>query len=75
MVAAPGKLEFLLMQGELDFVISDPVRIAGLPVIEWRSRLAWLASTDFSIDPAQEPAARTLPKHELVARQNTFFLA
>jgi DNA-binding transcriptional LysR family regulator len=51
MVATPGKLEFLLMQGELDFVISDPVRVAGLPVIEWRSRLAWLASTDFSIEP------------------------
>ena len=50
MVAAPSKLEFLLTQGELDFVISDPTRIAGLPVLEWRSRLAWLASTDFSID-------------------------
>ena len=51
MVAAPAKLEFLLTQGELDFVITDPTRIKGLPVIEWRSRLAWLASTDFSIDP------------------------
>ena len=51
MVAAPAKLEFLLTQGELDFVISDPARIAGLPVIEWKSRLAWLASTDFSADP------------------------
>jgi DNA-binding transcriptional LysR family regulator len=50
MVAAPSKLEFLLSQGELDFVIGDPSRIAGLPVLEWRSRLAWLASTDFSID-------------------------
>jgi len=35
----------------LDFVISDPARIAGLPVIEWKSRLAWLASTDLSLDP------------------------
>src|ERR1017187_1845452 len=51
MVAAPAKLEFLLTQGELDFVITDPMRIKGLPVTEWRSRLAWLASTDFSIDP------------------------
>jgi len=51
MVAEPAKLEFLLTQGELDFVITDPTRIKDLPVIEWRSRLAWLASTDFSIDP------------------------
>ena len=51
MVAAPAKLEFLLTQGELDFVITDPTRIRGLPVIEWGSRLAWFASTDFSIDP------------------------
>ena len=50
-VAAPGKLEFLLTQGELDFAICDPTRIAGRPVIEWRSRLAWLASPDFSADP------------------------
>ena len=50
-VGSPGKLEFLLAQGELDFVISDPTRIAGRPVIEWRSRLAWLAGTDFSVDP------------------------
>ena len=51
MVAAPAKLEFLLTQGELDFVITDPKRIKGLPVTEWKSRLAWLASIDFSIDP------------------------
>jgi DNA-binding transcriptional LysR family regulator len=51
LVAAPARLEFLLTQGELDFVITDPMRIKGLPVTEWRSRLAWLASTDFSIDP------------------------
>jgi len=50
-VAGPAKLDFLLSQGELDFIISDPTRIAGLPVIEWRSRLAWFASTDLSIDP------------------------
>jgi DNA-binding transcriptional LysR family regulator len=50
-VAGPAKLDFLLTQGELDFIISDPTRIAGLPVIEWRSRLAWFASTDLSIDP------------------------
>jgi DNA-binding transcriptional LysR family regulator len=49
-VAAPSKLEFLLTQGELDFAISDPARIASRPVLEWKSRLAWLASTDFSID-------------------------
>jgi DNA-binding transcriptional LysR family regulator len=56
MVAAPATLEFLLTQGELDFVITDPTRIKDLPVIEWRSRLAWFASTDFSIDPL-----KTLP--------------
>lgn len=50
-VGEPAKLEFLLAQGELDFIISDPSRIAGAPVIEWRSTLAWLASTDLSIDP------------------------
>ena len=55
-VAAPSKLEFLLTQGELDFVISDPTRIADSPVLEWRSRLAWLASTDLSID-----SFKTLP--------------
>ena len=33
-VAATSQLEFLLTQGELDFVISDPTRIAGLPVLE-----------------------------------------
>jgi DNA-binding transcriptional LysR family regulator len=62
-VAGPAKLDFLLTQGELDFVISDPARIAGLPVIEWKSRLAWLASTDLSIDPF-----KTLP---LVLCENT----
>ena len=50
-VAGPAKLGFLLTRGELDFVISDPTRIAGVPVLEWRSHLAWLASTDLSIDP------------------------
>jgi DNA-binding transcriptional LysR family regulator len=50
MVAAPTKLEFLLTQGELDFVISDPARIAGLPIVEWSSRLAWLASANASFD-------------------------
>jgi DNA-binding transcriptional LysR family regulator len=50
-VARPAKLDFLLAQGELDFVISDPARIAGRPVVEWRSRLAWLASTELSVDP------------------------
>ncbi len=50
-VAGPAKLEFLLAQGELDFVISDSARITGRPVIEWSSRLAWFAGTDLSIDP------------------------
>jgi DNA-binding transcriptional LysR family regulator len=50
-VAAPARLKFLLESGALDFVIGDPTRIADPPLIEWRSRLAWLASTDFSIDP------------------------
>jgi DNA-binding transcriptional LysR family regulator len=51
MVAAPAELELLLTHGELDFVITDPTWIKDRPVIEWSSRLAWLASTDFSIDP------------------------
>jgi DNA-binding transcriptional LysR family regulator len=50
-VAGPAKLEFLLAQGELDFVISDSARITGRPVLEWSSRLAWFAGTDLSIDP------------------------
>jgi DNA-binding transcriptional LysR family regulator len=50
-VATPAKLELLLGKGKLDFVIGDPTRIADPPVIEWKSRLAWLASTDLSIDP------------------------
>jgi DNA-binding transcriptional LysR family regulator len=50
-VASPAKLEFLLAQGDLDFIISDPARIAGQPVIEWRSHLAWFAGTDLCIDP------------------------
>ena len=50
-VGSPGKARIPLTQGELDFVISDPTRIAGRPVIEWRSRLAWLSGTDFSADP------------------------
>jgi DNA-binding transcriptional LysR family regulator len=49
-VAAPAKLEALLTEGELDFVVGDPARITGLPVIEWRSCLAWFASTDFSLE-------------------------
>ena len=51
MVATPAELRLLLGQGKLDFVIGDPTRIADPPVIEWRSRLVWLASTDLSIDP------------------------
>ena len=51
MVATSARLECLLGHGKLDFVIGDPTRIADTPVIEWKSRLAWLASTDLSIDP------------------------
>jgi len=51
MVAAPAKLEFLLTQGELDFVITDPTQIEDRPIVEWRSRLTWFARRDFSIDP------------------------
>jgi DNA-binding transcriptional LysR family regulator len=50
-VAVPAKLKLLLERGSLDFAIGDPVRIPGPPVMEWRSRLAWLASTDLSLDP------------------------
>ena len=50
-VAEPAKLEFLLTQGEADFIICDPTRIARRSVIEWSSQLAWFASIDLSIDP------------------------
>ncbi len=50
-VATPARLKSLLDHGELDFVIGDPTRMTDPPVVEWRSRLAWLASTDISIDP------------------------
>src|ERR1039457_3364584 len=50
-VAAPAKLEFLLARGELDFASGNPTRSVDLPVTQWRTRLAWLASTDFSIVP------------------------
>jgi DNA-binding transcriptional LysR family regulator len=50
-VAAPGKLESLLAQGELDLAIGDPGRIGEQPVIQWRSRLVWLASEHLLIDP------------------------
>jgi DNA-binding transcriptional LysR family regulator len=50
-VARPPKLAFLLAQGKLDFVVGSFPRIAGEPVVEWRSRLAWLAGSNLSIDP------------------------
>ncbi len=50
-VAGPTRLEFLLTQAELDFIISDAARIAGPPVIEWTSELAWFAGADLAIDP------------------------
>src|SRR5258708_35876814 len=50
-VAEVAKFYFLLWQGKLAFVIGEPTRIADPPVIEWKSRLSWLASTDLSIDP------------------------
>jgi DNA-binding transcriptional LysR family regulator len=52
-VATAARLKSLLEQGELDFVIGDPSQMADPAVIEWKSRLAWLASTDLSIDPFQ----------------------
>jgi DNA-binding transcriptional LysR family regulator len=42
-----------IQQRELDFVIGDPSQMSDPAVIEWKSRLAWLASTDLSIDPFQ----------------------
>src|SRR5579864_1834518 len=50
-VASPAELEVLLAQGKLDIAIGDPTRIADEPVIQWRSRLVWLASRDLLIDP------------------------
>jgi DNA-binding transcriptional LysR family regulator len=49
-VAGPAKLEDMLKQGKLDFMIGNVTRINSQPVVEWRSHLAWLASTDLSID-------------------------
>jgi DNA-binding transcriptional LysR family regulator len=50
-VAEPSRLERLLAQDSLDFIIGDPAQIAGEPVIEWGSHLTWLAGTDLLIDP------------------------
>jgi DNA-binding transcriptional LysR family regulator len=50
-VAGVTKLESLMAQGELDFVVGDIARVAGQPVTEWNSRLAWFGVTDRLIDP------------------------
>ncbi len=51
-VAGPPKLESLLAHGDLDLILTNPEQITTcLPIVEWNSQLAWLASTDFSIDP------------------------
>ena len=55
-VAGPAKVEFLFTHGELDLILTDPALVVGLPIMEWKSQLAWLASTDFPIDPS-----KTLP--------------
>ena len=51
LVATPAKLDFLLTQGSVDFIISDPSLATGVPIMEWRTSLAWFASADLSIDP------------------------
>ena len=62
-VGGPAKLDLLLAERELDFVIGDPSSINAVCVMEWRTRPAWFASTELSIDPF-----RTLP---LVLWQNS----
>jgi DNA-binding transcriptional LysR family regulator len=51
LVAEPAKLDLLLAEGELDFVIGDPCSIPAAPVLEWQTRPAWFTSTELSIDP------------------------
>jgi DNA-binding transcriptional LysR family regulator len=53
LVAGPARLELLLANGELDFVIGDPSSIAGNPVMGWHTRPAWFASPELPIDPFQ----------------------
>ena len=47
------KLDLLLASGELDFAIGDPSSITGNPVMQWRTRPAWFASAELSIEPFQ----------------------
>ena len=51
LVAEPAKLDVLLAEGKLDFVIGDPCSMAATPVLEWQTRPAWFTSTELSIDP------------------------
>lgn len=51
LVAGPAKLDLLLTEGELDFVVGHPCSVAATPVLEWQTRPAWFASTELSIDP------------------------
>jgi DNA-binding transcriptional LysR family regulator len=53
LVAEPAKLDLLLANGELDFAIGDPSSITGDPVMEWRTRPAWFASAELSLDAFQ----------------------
>jgi DNA-binding transcriptional LysR family regulator len=51
LVAEPVKLDLLLAEGKLDFVIGNPCSMAATPVLEWQTRPAWFTSTELSIDP------------------------
>ena len=53
LVTEPAKLDLLLASGELDFAIGDRGSISGNPVMQWRTRPAWFASAELSIEPFQ----------------------
>jgi DNA-binding transcriptional LysR family regulator len=47
---APAKLNFLLAQGALDLVVSDPPQIGGTSIGEWGAHLAWFASRELCLE-------------------------
>lgn len=51
LVAGPAKLELLVENGDLDFVIGDPNTVATTPAMEWQTHPAWFASTELVVDP------------------------
>ena len=65
LVTEPAKLDLLLASGELDFAIGNREFNHGNPVMQWRTRPAWFASTELSIDAFPDPSARTMAKFQV----------